>query len=128
MTGLLPLLLVGGFVPLTTVFTTSVFAQTSGSRGLEEVKRLAESGDVEAQNNLGFAYSNGIGTPKNKAEAVKWYRKAAEQGASVAQFNLALMYVAGTGIPKNDAEAVKWFRKAAEQGIGMPRSTCSPCI
>ena len=28
------------------------------------------------------------GIPKNKAEAIKWYRKAAEQGSETAQKNL----------------------------------------
>jgi len=31
-------------------------------------------------------YRKGKGVPKNKAEAVKWYRKAAEQGDADAQY------------------------------------------
>jgi len=30
--------------------------------------------------NLGAAYANGTGVPRDLAEAAKWYRKAADQG------------------------------------------------
>ncbi len=55
-------------------------------------------------------------TPKDYAEAVKWWRKAAEQGHALAQSALGDMYCIGEGVPENYAEAVKWYRKAAEQG------------
>jgi TPR repeat protein len=73
-------------------------------------------GDARAQYNLGVIYSNGQGVVKNKAEAVKWFRKAAEQGNAFAQLNLGACYVKGDGVVKDAAEAVRWFRKAAEQG------------
>lgn len=44
--------------------------------------RLPEQGYANAQNQLGWCYERGVGVPKNRAEAVKWYRKAAEQGNS----------------------------------------------
>ena len=83
---------------------------------IDALKEMAEKGDVIAQFDLGFMYSNGEGVPKNYAEAVKWFRKAAEQGDASAQYNLGVMYDKGFGVPENDAEAVKWYRKAAEQG------------
>lgn len=42
-------------------------------------KEKAESGDAEAQHELGLCFYNGLGTSKNYTEALKWYRKAAEQ-------------------------------------------------
>ena len=50
--------------------------------------KVAEQGESEAQNNLGFCYRKGDGVAADKAEAVKWYRKAAEQGHSAAQNSL----------------------------------------
>ncbi len=41
---------------------------------------LAEQGDADAQNKLGFMYDDGLGVPQDYAEAMKWYRNAAEQG------------------------------------------------
>lgn len=37
---------------------------------------------------LGALYENGKGVPRDKASAVKWYRKAAEQGNALAKGNL----------------------------------------
>jgi uncharacterized protein len=47
---------------------------------MKEWKPLAEQGNADAQNNLGFMYRNGEGVTQDYAEAVKWFRKAAEQG------------------------------------------------
>ena len=54
-------------------------------REVAKTLKAAEQGDADAQNYLGWMYSHGYGVPKNKAEAVKWYRKAAEQGDSDAK-------------------------------------------
>jgi TPR repeat protein len=45
----------------------------------------ANKGDSRAQNNIGVMYEKGLGVPKSKAKALKWYRKAAAQGDEVAQ-------------------------------------------
>src|SRR6266536_2938161 len=83
---------------------------------LAEIRAGADKGDAKAQYELGCAFFSGIlGVAKDKAEAVKWYRKAAEQNVADAQFSLGACYANGQGATKDDAEAVKWFRKAAEQ-------------
>ena len=79
-------------------------------------KKDAESGDAEAQNNLGVMYNKGLGVSEDYAEAVKWYRLAADQGYADAQCNLGVMYDNGQGVPQDYAEAVKWYRLAADQG------------
>ena len=99
-----------------------LFAQESD---FDEVKRLAEQGQVDAQNELGAMYANGNGVPENDAEAVNWFRLAAEQGSETAQFVLGIMYDNGEGVPENDAEAVKWYRLAAEQGNAIAQSSLS---
>ncbi len=83
---------------------------------LTEFRPLAQQGNAEAQNNLGFMYSNGRGVPQDYGEAARWYRRAAAQGNAGAQFNLGVMYLKGRGVPQDDAEAVRWYRRAAEQG------------
>jgi len=82
-----------------------------GEIDLREIKKLAESGDVEAQFNLGFMYDQGQGVPQNYSKAIKWYRKAADQGHVDAQYFLGTMYVQGQGVPLNYAEATKWLKK-----------------
>lgn len=41
----------------------------------------AERGDVEAMVLLGDAYANGLGTPKNPRERLRWWREAARLGS-----------------------------------------------
>ena len=82
---------------------------------IEQLRKDAGEGDVEAQFHLGYMYAEG-------EEAAKWYRKAAEQGDSKAQFFLGHMYYEGEGIPKDDREVLKWWREAAEQGFVLAQS------
>ncbi len=77
---------------------------------------IAERGDAEAQANLGFMYREGLGVPRDDAEAAKWYLKAAEQGDAAYQYNLGHMYDYCLDATQGIAEVVKWYRKAAEQG------------
>ena len=91
----------------------------SEDQGIEQLRKAAEDGHVEAQVRLGVKYDLGKGVPKNDREAVKWYRKAAEQGNAPAQYNLGVKYAKGEGVPEDDRKAVKWFRLAAEQGDAM---------
>ena len=83
---------------------------------LQEWRPLAESGDSDAQYNLGYMYYNGLGLLQDYAEAVRWYRLAAAQGDADAQYNLGYMYLNGLGLLQDYAEAVRWCRLAAVQG------------
>jgi len=82
----------------------------------KEIIQKAESGDVEAQKNLGLAYYHGQGVPQNYRETVKWFTRAAEQGDSDGQKYLGFMYYQGKGVPQDYEEAFKWFTMSAEQG------------
>ena len=79
-------------------------------------KKDAESGDAEAQNNLGVMYNKGLGVSEDYAEAVKWYRLAADRGYADAQGNLGVMYHDGRGVPQDCGEAYAWFSVAAAFG------------
>jgi len=88
----------------------------------------AERGDASAQNNVGYMYDNGFGTPKDAAKAVIWYRKAADQGEVTAQNNLAASYDFGTGVSQDRDEAVVWYEKAAAQGNADAKRRLSEII
>ncbi len=79
-------------------------------------RSLAERGNAEAQNFLGFQYEQGRRVPQDYTEAAKWHRLAADQGDAEGQWSLGTMYFEGRGVPKDAVEAAKWFRKAADQG------------
>ncbi len=84
---------------------------------IDELKLLANQGDMEAQNRLGAAYFNGKGVEKNLAEAQRWFKLSAQKGYAKSQYNLGVMYYAGQGVPQSLAEALDWFGKAALQGF-----------
>ena len=94
--------------------------QLAGSQNCEEridsYRKLAASGDIEAQFELGACYCKGKGVKKNAAEAAKWWRKAADQGHARAQFELGCLYYVGEGVEQDGTEVLKLWRKAAAQG------------
>ncbi len=80
---------------------------------VREWRPLAEQGYAEAQSNLGWMYSKGLGVTQDDARAVGWYRKAAEQGHDKAKFNLGNMYREGSGVPQDYVRAYVWYDLAA---------------
>ena len=84
---------------------------------LEQIRKLANEGRVEAQYKLGRMYEEGlVGATWDYKEAAKWYLKAAEKGYAQAQYKMGTMYTLGRGVSKDRLEATKWFGKAAQQG------------
>jgi len=72
----------------------------------------AQTGDAEAQANVGEIFERGLGGEPNYAAALIWYEKAAKQGNTRAQFNLGTMHEQGHGVPKNLLMALNWYRRA----------------
>jgi S1-C subfamily serine protease len=92
-------------------------AEHGGGEAMRWYHKAAELGDAQAQNTLGWRYSNGIGVKQDYVEAEKWYRKAAEQGYASALFRLGYMYHEGKGVKKDEVKAAQWYRRAAEQEV-----------
>jgi len=84
---------------------------------------LANQGNADAQNYLGFMYANGRGVSPNDAEAIKWWRRAADQGNADAQLKLAIFFGYAA---HNDAEALKWWLKAADRGRVIAQRMLGP--
>ncbi len=87
----------------------------------EALLQKAENGNSDSQAMLGLIYSGGLGTPRDDAQSVLWFRKAAAQGNAVAQNNLGRDYEEGRGVSKDVVQAVEWYRKAAEQDYMLAR-------
>jgi TPR repeat protein len=77
-------------------------------KNFEASNRLAETGDLDAQFNLGLSYAKGTGVAIDVPKAIKWYTLAAEAGDLKAQYNLGNCYYHGEGITVDQREAVKW--------------------
>ena len=78
---------------------------------------MAETGNAEAQNNVGYMYEEGLGVPQNYLMAMNWYRQAADGGLAQAQHNMGMLYHHGYGVAENLPEAFRWFKMAAEQEL-----------
>jgi uncharacterized protein len=72
----------------------------------------AQSGDLEAQTNVGEIYERGLGVAPDYEAAVMWYQKAADKGYSRALFNLGTMYEQGLGVEKDSLKALNLYRQA----------------
>lgn len=83
--------------------------------------KRAQQGDVDAQIMVGMSYDTGVGVPRDKQQAAKWFRRAADQGDLYGQMFLAHKYDVGEGVSMNKQEAIKWYRLAAEQGDAEAR-------
>ena len=96
------------------------WAQPTQQTDLDPVvllRQAAESGDAEAQRNLGLMYAEGRGVQRNDGEALRLFRLAGEQGDAEAQHHVGWMLEKGSGAPKDHAEAVRWFRRAADRNF-----------
>jgi hypothetical protein len=83
------------------------------------VQKMAESGDIQSQDELAIWYANGIHVTKDNTLAMKWWTKAAEQGDRFSQGALGVRYLHGYGVAQDYALSRFWFQKAADQGDPM---------
>lgn len=86
------------------------------------VEKAAQQGHVEAQQNMGFLYSAGMGVPRSGEQALAWWRKAAEKGYAPSQHSLGVALLQGKLVQKDEAEARAWLAKAAEQALPQAQS------
>lgn len=83
---------------------------------LEQMIKLADKGDINAQLMLGYSYLYGDnGAPMDYDKAFEYYAKAATQGDNIGLNNLGSLYYSGIGIPRNTSKAAILFEKAANQ-------------
>jgi uncharacterized protein len=62
--------------------------------------------------NLARMYAEGLGLPKNMAEAIRLY-KAVGKSEFRAQLELGRIYSRGLGVPTDPVEALRWYSAAA---------------
>lgn len=85
--------MLGMALPALADVKTGVDAWQQGdyAKAIAEWRPLAQSGDPDAQFNLGQAYKLGRGVQPDVNTAIDWYRKAATQGHMRAEDNLGLL-------------------------------------
>ena len=76
-------------------------------------------------------YAEGLGVPRDDAQAILWIGKSAEQGNPEAQFNLGMRHYRtvvrsrSEDMPESRIEAYKWSCLAAAQGFPDSEATCN---
>lgn len=85
--------------------------------GYNLMKQLADSGNLDAINNIGLMYCNGDGVEKDVREAVNYFENAAQAGLPIAMSNLGWIYSNSSGVTNDEEKAVEWYKKAAEAGL-----------
>lgn len=88
----------------------------------QALRKLALSGDADAQNKFGWRLSNGVGLPKSSNRANRWYLLAERQGHAKAQYNVGISYKCRRKKESKCKQSAKWFRKAANNGLHLAQS------
>ena len=86
-------------------------------RGARWFRKAAEQGVTEAAFELGWAFENGLGVPRDPITAARWYSRAIDEGSVNAINNLGYLYANGTGVPRDEERAVELYRQAASLGV-----------
>lgn len=99
------------------------------SFNLNELIKLAENGDANAQFKLGSCYYSGKhGVPINYEECVKWWTIAANNGDLSSQMNLGTIYAEGRIVTQNQKNAILWLEKAVAQGDSQAMYNLGLCF
>jgi TPR repeat protein len=86
------------------------------STALADYRKLAESGNVEAQYWVGHMVELGLGGKANAAEAASWYDQAATGGMVLAERRLGEIDRDGQSVAQDAAKARSWLERAATAG------------
>ena len=81
---------------------------------LKALTKKAESGDRQAQYDLGMVYYAGkYELPRNVELGAEWFLKSAQQGHTEAQFATGRCYFYGRGVPRDRVVGAEWYHQAA---------------
>lgn len=93
---------------LTISLLTLVGIAKGQTKSFDSLLEKAVLGDVIAQNEVGIAYSEGVGVRPNQRKAVEWFRKSAENGYPIGICNLGMHYGLGWGVRRNRTMMMKY--------------------
>ena len=84
----------------------------------EDVLKLAEAGDIFAQNELADMYLYGHGIEEDEDEGVKWLKRSADAGHWISIMDLADCYSDGIGVSQDKLKAIDLYKRVYELGSG----------
>ena len=85
---------------------------------ISDLIKLADAGDPNAQNDVGFNYLFGLNNfPEDEEKAIHYLNSAAKQGQVNAMTTVGWNYFTGEhGAPKDNEEAIYWNQSASKLG------------
>ncbi|WP_313516042.1 tetratricopeptide repeat protein [Pseudomonas sp.] len=83
---------------------------------LSACQQAAQSGDSEAQFELGEYFYDGQRAPRDLKQALNWFEQASLKGHAQAQLRLGGMFFRGEGVPANNMQAFIVLKMAAVNG------------
>lgn len=85
-------------------------------QALASCQQAAQSGDAQAQFELGEFYYDGKNTPQDLNKALSYFEQASLQGHAQAQYLLGTMFFRGEGVAANNVQAYIVLKMAAVNG------------
>jgi len=83
---------------------------------LSACEQAAQSGDSQAQYELGEFYHDGKHAPRDLPKALGYFEQASLQGHAQAQYQLGLMFSKGEGVQANNIQAYIVLKMASVNG------------
>ena len=87
----------------------------------EELRPMAESGDVQAQYQMGVMSAEGLGVEKDVTAAEEWFRRAAAQGSLPAKRSLERLHSAPARVAWQMNAATAADRQVSAKSVGIKK-------
>ena len=105
----------------------SLYRMGNFTQAVEVYQKAAETGNAEAQFDIGYAYYTGEGTERDYTTAAMWFKRSAKQKFAKALYNLAYCYMNGRGVPRDYDKAYSLLLESAETNYKRAQLTLADC-
>lgn len=90
-------------------------------QALDDLRPMAEAGDVQAQYQMGVMAAEGLGMSKDELVAQEWFRRAAAQGSLPAQRSLERLNTVPARVAWQMSAATASNRQVSAQSSGIKK-------
>ncbi len=91
--------------------------QQAPEGAVADLRRKAESGNVDAQYQLAKIYDTGALVDVDRSKALEWYRRAADNGHGHSQLMVGYFYCRGIEVEMDTEMANAWIRRAGRDAV-----------
>lgn len=94
------------------------YVGVNAEKGLSYLKKAAELGFWQAENDLGLLYLNGKELEKNETLGAALLEKAASKEIGQSEYHMAFCYMNGIGVEQNPGKGISYYQKSWYHGNG----------